>query len=225
MNCYCYETENEFIFCVEDAPGEILVNLESDTYWSKTDDGKFIKTYPTNLGWDDAWYLSPIYKEAVMSNFARLGQEWLTGRFDWREVLSFLAHTFTQNEIEWYIIGSTSEAALGVDVNPHDVDIAVHTRDFYKAKDLFTEYVIEPFGDNKGNWLVRYFGKLCIGGASVEVAADDKMNAENREIAYEKTIWNGCEVYVEPLRIRYEVEISRGREDRIKAIKDFYDKK
>ena len=221
MKCYCYETENEFIFCVEDAEGRILDILNADQYWTKTDEGKFTKIYPMNTNWDDAWYLNFEYKEAVKNNFVRLGQSWIEGEFDWKNVLSLLAQIFKENEIEWYVIGSISEAILGVDINPHDLDIAVHTRDFYKVKDLSYNYVIEPLGDNKGNWLVRYFGKLCVNGASVDIAADNKLNIENNREHYEKVSWNGYEIYITPLRERYDVEIQRNRKDRIKAIEEY----
>ncbi len=221
MKFYCEETEAEFIFCVENAEGKIYDNLQSDPYWKKTDATKFIKVYPTDTNWDDAWYLNQAYKEAVISNFERLGQAWIEGVFDWKKVLSVLARLFQENKIEWYIIGSASEAVLGVNIIPHDLDITVHTRDFYKVKELTREYVIEPLSDNKGNWIVRYFGKLCVDGASVDIAADDTLNRENNHQHYEKAIWNGYEVYVTPLRERYEVEIQRDRKDRIKAIAEY----
>lgn len=221
MKFYCYETETKFIFCVENAEGKIYENLQSDNYWAKTDDNRFIKVYPMDTNWDDAWYLNPTYKKAVIDNFAKFGQSWVLGKFEWENVLSLLAKMFFENEIEWYIIGSASEAVLGVNINPHDLDIAVHTRDFYKVKDLTSKYVIEPLGDNKGNWLVRYFGKLCVDGASVDIAADDKLNIENNREHYEKILWNGYEVYITPLRERYEVEIQRDRKDRIKAIEEY----
>lgn len=224
MKFYCYETETEFIFCVENAKGKIYENLQADRFWTKADDDKFVKIYPMDTGWDDAWYLIPEYKEAVKNNFTRLGQSWIKGIFDWKAVLSLLAQLFKENEIEWYIIGSASEAVLGVDVIPHDLDIAVHTKDFYKVKDLTCEYVIEPLGDNKGNWLVRFFGKLCVNGASVDVAADEKLNIENNREHYEKVLWNGYDVYITPLRERYEVEIQRDRKDRIKAIEKYMNK-
>jgi hypothetical protein len=225
MKCYCYETETEFIYCVENAEGKILDNLLSDSYWTKTDNGKFIKVYPMDTSWDDAWYLVPEYKEAVINNFANFGQSWLEGIFDWKKVLLFLAQKFTENGIEWYIIGSVSEAVLGVDIIPHDIDIVVHTKDFYKTKDLFHEYVIEPLVDNKGNWLVRFFGKLCIDGAGVDIAADDKMNIENHQPRYEKTTWKGYDVFVLPLKSRHEIEIQRDRKDRIRAIEEFISRK
>ena len=221
MKCYCYETEKEFIYCVEGAKGSAFDSLAADQYWAKTVEDKFIKTYPMDTGWDDAWYLNPEYKEAVKTNFARMGQAWIEREFDWKSVLSLLAQLFKENGIEWYIIGSTSEAVLGVDIFPHDIDIVVHTKDFYKVKNLTHEYVVEPLGDNKGNWLVRYFGKLCVNGASVDIAADDKLNIENNCEHYEKASWNGYEVYITPLSERYEVEIQRNRKDRITAIEEY----
>ena len=221
MKCYCYETETEFICCAEGAEGKIFDILNADRYWTKIDGEKFIKIYPLDTNWDDAWYLNPEYKKAVKDNFARMGQCWIEGVFDWKNVLALLAGMFKENEIEWYIIGSASEAVLDVNINPHDLDIAVHTKDFYKVKDLSRKYVIEPLGDNKGNWLVRYFGKLCVDGASVDIAADDKLNMENNREHYEKVLWNGYEVYITPLCERYEVEIQRDRKDRIKAIEEY----
>jgi len=219
MKCYCYETETQFIYCVEDAVGKAYENLLKDPFWTKTDDGKFVKTYPIDMGWDDAWYLIPDYKKAVINNFARLGQSWIEGVFNWDEVLLLLSQKFKENKIEWYIMGSISEAVLGIDIAPHDIDIVVHTRDFYRVRDLFREYVVEPLDDNKGNWIIRFFGKLCIDGASVDIAADDKFNAENCH--YEKTIWNGYELFITPLKKRYEVELQRDRKDRIAAIEDY----
>ena len=164
---------------------------------------------------------TPNNKEAVVSNFARMGKFWIEGVFDWKGVLLLLAEMFARNGIEWYIIGSVGEAVRGVDIAPHDIDIGVHTRDFYKVRDLTREYVIEPLGDNKGNWIVRYFGKLCIDGASVDIAADEKLNMENRKYPCDRVSWSGYDLFVEPLQKRYEVELQRGREDRIRAMEEF----
>ena len=37
MNCYCYETEKEFVFCVEDVDIRISDNLEA-AWFKKTED-------------------------------------------------------------------------------------------------------------------------------------------------------------------------------------------
>lgn len=222
MKFYCYETEAEFVYCVEAAEGKVYENLQADQFWRKTDDGKFVKIYPTNTGWNDAWYLDTKYKDAIVDNFARLGQSWIEGEFDWEKVLLFISRMFAKYAIEWWIGGSVSEAVLGVDIMPDDIDIFVHTKDFYKVKKLTYEYVVEPLADNKVNWLVRYFGKLCIDGASVDIAADEeKLNIENNRQNYERVSWKGYDLFITPLKNRYAVEIQRGRKDRIKAIEEY----
>jgi hypothetical protein len=89
------------------------------------------------------------------------------------------------------------------------------------VKDLFSEYTIEPFVDNKGTWLVRYFGKICMHNIIVDIVADEKMNLETNPQRYTKATWNGRDVFVEPLEERLRVERLRQRVDRIYAIEDF----
>lgn len=216
MKCYCYETETDFVLCVEDAG----MNYEEKILhaWYKKTDKRFLKIYSRNI--EDGGVCEED-KELIKRNFARLGQSMFEGVFDWQNILLLLAQKFSENGIEWYLFGSTSEALLGVNIKPNDMDIIVHTRDFYKVKSLFSDYVVEPFGDNKGTWIVRYFGRLCLEGALIDIAADDKMNMENHQHQYEKVLWNGFEVFIEPLQDRYKVEISRNRIDRIKAIEKY----
>jgi len=219
MKCYCYETETEFVLRVENVDTCFEKSLHA-AWFTKTENG-FIKSYPmidkdNGVGAED--------KEQIKRNFARLGQAMFEGVFDWKNVLRLLAQKFSDNGIEWYIIGSVSEAVLGVDVAPHDMDIIVHARDFFKVKNLFPDSVVEPFVDNKGTWLARYFGRLCLEGAIVDIAADEKMNLENHQHQYEKVSWNGYTIYIEPLQVRYQVEIGRKRVERIKAIEAYMNK-
>jgi len=73
--------------------------------------------------------------------------------------------------------------------------------------------------DNKGTWLVRYFGRLCLSGVLFDIVADDKMNLENHQ--YDKATWNNYDLYIENLQARYQLELKRGRENRIKAIETY----
>jgi hypothetical protein len=214
MKCYCYETETEFVFCVEDADAKLEDNLKA-AWFKKTDKG-FIKIYNKEM---ESNGVNAEDKEFVKRNFARLGQSMFEGAFDWKNALLLLAQKFMDNRIEWYIIGSISEAVLGVNIKPHDIDIIVHTKDFFKVKSIFADYVVEPFVDNKGTWLVQYFGRLCLDGAIIDIAADEKMNLEKYQ--YDKVSWNGYDVFIEPLQARYQVEIERKREERIKAIEAY----
>jgi len=222
MKCYCYETETEFVFCAEGANEKQEEGLK-DAWWKKNGD-RFLKIYPIIDTVHSAWYHNAEEKEAIKRNFARLGPSMFDGDFDWKSILLLLAEKFAENGIEWYIIGSVSEAVRGVQIKPHDLDIIVNTKDFFKVKTLFPENVVEPFVDNHGTWLVRYFGRLCVDGAIIDIAADEKMNLESGQHRYEKAIWNGIELWVEPLQDRYQVEIGRKRADRINAIEAFMEK-
>ena len=218
MKCFCRETESEFVYNVWGAEGKIADKLRAEMFWEQTGEGRFVKSYPTKTGLDDAWHLDAAYKETISRNFAANGKAWIEGRFDFERVFMFLARKLTDCGIEWHIIGSASERLAGAPIEPRDIDICVETRDFYKAKELFREYTIEPFVDNKGSWLVRYFGKLCVDGASVDVAADEKMNVKNLPYPLADISWNGFTLRAEPLAKRCETETRRGRIDRISAI-------
>ncbi len=213
LKCYCSETNTELIFCVQDVDSIYEQNLQ-DAWFKKSDD-KYVKRYPAEL--DEG--VSAYDIECVKRNFSQLGPSMFENISDWTNDLLLLAKTFADNEIEWYVIGSISEAVLGVDIIPHDIDIVVHTRDFYKVKDIFSDCVVEPFVDNKGTWLVRYFGRLCLSKGYIDVAADEKMNLGNHQ--YTNVHWNGYNLFIEPLQIRYETEVQRNRMNRIRAIEKY----
>jgi len=219
MKCYCYETETEFVLCVEDADIQSEYNLQA-AWYEQTDRG-YIKSYPKEM---DNNGVEEEDKELVKRNFAQLGQSMFEGVSDWKNALLLFAQKCLDNGIEWYIIGSVSEAVLGVNIKPRDIDIIVHTSDFFKVKNIFADSVVEPFFDNKGEWLVRYFGRLCLGGVMFDIAADEGMNLENHQHQYEKVTWNDYDIFIEPLQARYQVELDREREERIKAIETYIQK-
>lgn len=214
MKCYCYETETDFCLCVKDVENTQLENAIQHAWFEKIDNG-FIKVYPMK-GMDNG--VTEEDKEIIIRNFARLGPSMFEGMLncDWERALLTFTQKCKDNDIEWNVFGSLSEKIIGVDIKPHDIDIFVHTRDFFKVKNIFKSCVVEPFVDNKGEWLVRYFGRLCIDGVLFDIAAEDRLNRENHK--YDKVLWNGYDIYVEPLKIRYSLEIQRKRKDRLKAM-------
>jgi hypothetical protein len=225
MKCYCYETESDFIFCVQDVENTQLEYAIQHMTFNKND-SKFLMAYPQNE------FSNQYEKELVNKNFTHLGQEMFESLllgFDWKKPLELLTQKFNENKIEWYIVGSLCDAVRGVDVKPFDMDIVIHTKDYYKAKDIcylnFGNSIIFPFTDNQGRLAMRYFGRMFLAGALVEIAAHEKWNIESRLLQYEKTSWNGFEVYMVSLQQRYQIEIARNREDRIKAIKEYMNKK
>lgn len=207
MKCFCYETESEFILCVESAEKKYMDTIRAAYFQEK--DNAFIKTYPKDADG----------KELVEKNFPVLGEFMFKNESDWKEALRVFAEKCSCNGIEWYITGSVSETLIGVNINPHDIDIVVHTRDFYRLKNIFSDFVVEPFSDLKDTWAVRFFSRLCINGVMVDIASDEKRNLGNHE--YSRVSWNGYEIFAELLEVRYQIELDRNRTDRIKAIEEY----
>lgn len=221
MICSCYETNSEFIFSVEDVENAQLENFVRYKGWKKTD-SKLLMPYPLHM------FSNVCEKDLISSNFSRLGQALFESGlygFDWEKPLQLLAQKFEENGIEWYLIGSASDAVRGVDVKPSDIDIVIHTRDYNKVKNLFYSYysdsIISPFTDNKGLFPLQYVARSFLAGALFEIAADENWNLGNRQPIYEKISWHGYNFYVEALQLRYRIELGRKREDRVKAIEAY----
>jgi hypothetical protein len=235
MNCYCYETDSEFFFCVEGVEDTQLEYAIQHMAWVKND-GKFIRSYPQST------FSSQDEKERISGNFVRLGQSLFESSlvgFDWKKPLDLVAQKFTANGIEWYIVGSVSDAVRGVNISPFDIDIVVRTKDFHKTKGIcfsaFPEAIIAPF-DTQGTLALQYFGRMFLAGAMVEIVADERWNLDYRQPEnensvwrdygytkpeYIKATWRGYDVYLETLQHRYETEVKRNRTDRIKAIEEW----
>jgi len=207
MKCYCVETKDKFTYYVENIEPEDIKIFEKDAWWKK-EGNKFIKEYPNNFE----------NKEIIKANFQRLGESMFRNEGNWEKSLEIFAEKCSVENIEWYITGSVSEAIIGVKITPHDIDIIVNENDFYKLRDLFLEYLIEPFVDTNG-WLVKYFGKICIDGKLFDIVADKKVFEYFNN--YDYVLWKKYKTKIEPIKKRYEIEIQRNRVERIEKIKEY----
>jgi len=208
MKCYCYEKDNKFVWCVENAPQDDF----NSRGFEKVGD-KYFREYPLKeFHWAED-------KRIIAKNFARLGASYFLCKGDWKIAMATFAQKCKANNLKWYTTGSISEALMGVDIKPGDIDIIAHTSDFFKMREIFSAYTIEPFVDNKGNWILRYFARLCIDGCQIEIAADESRNEENH--LYEPITWQSYDLKVEPLKERYAIEVQRNRQDRVDAIKKY----
>jgi hypothetical protein len=219
MKCYCFETDTHFTFYVEGVEDAMLENVILHMEWEKTDD-KFLLAYPLNA------FTNQREKELISENFTSLGQAMFESSFmgfDWEKPLDLLAQEFNENDIEWYIVGSVCDTVRGIKIKPFDMDIVVKTEDYYKAKDIcyasFPESVIAPFTEHKNICPLKYFGRLFLAGAMVDVAADEHWNMGNRK--YEKSSWMGHGLLLDDFQTRYETEIARNRESRINAFNKY----
>jgi len=248
MKCYCYETDSAFTFCVEDVENALLEDVIMHMAWKKAD-GKFLMSFPQNA------FSNQREKELVSGNFNRFGQamfESLLAGIDWKTPLEMVAQKFNENGIEWYIVGSAGDAVRGIDIKPFDIDIVVHTRDYHKAKEVcylnYPDSIISPFtgsddisqlkyNDNPMGYFInplKYFGRMFLAGAMIEVAADEIWDSESRKpehkksvwaryehSGYEEIMWRGYVIHLESLQHRHQIEIARKRDDRIKAFEKY----
>jgi len=208
MNCYCIENNEKFIFCVENVEEEFIHNVEHA--WFKRDNDKFVKEYPKDIN----------NKNIIKNNFMNIGESMFKSHGNWRDSLKIFAERCKKEKIRWYVFGSASEAIIGVDIKPFDLDIIIHVDDFYKVETLFLEYLIEPFVDYKDTWVVQFFGRICIEGIMIDIAAEKKLNEENSE--YETIFWENYDIKIYPLLKRYNIEKEgKNREERIKKMEEY----
>ncbi len=214
MKCYAELLDNKFTYYIEGVPEENETFVTS-MFMQKVGD-RFIKEYGMNE------YIEP---ELLNCNYCRLVEKMVEDQGkNWENALLFWIEIVKNHDIEWYLRGSAVDAVRGARIVPHDLDIAIHTRDFFKIKDIFRDYVIEPFIDNHGTWVVRFFGRLCLEKVMVDVDADESDNAENYEFTYEEVQWHGHTILMEPFEKRYHTEILRGRIDRIEKLDELREK-
>ena len=67
MHCYYYETDAEFIFCVENVENAAIENFIKHEGWTRTNNG-FSMPYPSHM------FNNPHDKERIGGNFTCLGQ-------------------------------------------------------------------------------------------------------------------------------------------------------
>ncbi|HEV2066220.1 MAG TPA: hypothetical protein VGR08_05245 [Thermomicrobiales bacterium] len=208
MRCHAFRENDAFILCAEDVP-PALTSVVEGAYFQQEGD-RFVKRFSSSV--ED--------QDQVARNFPRLAPAMFAGQdADWEAALMTFADCCADAGIEWYVTGSACDAVRGVPITPHDLDLVIHTGDFWRARDAFRPEMVEPFVDNSGTWVVRYFGRICLANVQVDVVADPSRDADAHH--YETVEWHGSRIKVEPFEVRHRTEIERGRHDRIAAFDAF----
>jgi hypothetical protein len=73
---------------------------------------------------------------------------------------------------EWVLVGSTSLALQGVDMDPEDIDILADKKGAYEIAELLREYEIQPVIFSRSELFASHFGKFNIQGVHVEIMGD-----------------------------------------------------
>lgn len=210
MKCYCEERDGRFLYIVEDVPEAYREALE--IAWFKLQDGCFIKNV----------YAAAIPDKALVSaNFARLGpDQFRSGGTSWRTALECFHHLAAEHGIGYILTGSASVAIRGIDITPNDLDILVDEQDFWKARELFADNLIEPMMDyGDALWLVRYSGRLCLEETRIDINAGPKPLLRLGEV--ETVNWNGLSIRAQSLAACLEHYRTENRTGRVEAIETY----
>jgi hypothetical protein len=108
---------------------EYINNIEGA--WFRQNGNKYTKEYPNTIN----------NKEIIKNNFERIGESMFKSEGDWKKSLKIFAEKCIKENIKWYITGSTSEAIIGVEIMPHDIDIVIEVDDFYKVEEIFNRTI------------------------------------------------------------------------------------
>jgi hypothetical protein len=188
--------------------------------FSKVEDG-FARIYPA-----DSPHLDQIYQ-----NFTRHAEEMIlqmAGKHSapWEKALLAFLQRVDQQNIAWWLVGSTALAVRGLDIMPHDIDLSVDDEGAHKLGEILLDYLIEPVQDSRG-WISNWFGRAFlrariewVGGVDPKVDDDEitdygPLAASRREMIN----WQGYQIYVPPLDLQLEVSKRRGLTDRVEKIK------
>jgi predicted nucleotidyltransferase len=88
------------------------------------------------------------------------------------EALRVISRVLKDRDIEWVLVGSTSLALQGVNVDPKDIDILTDKRGAYEIAILLKEYEIQPVTFSRSELFASHFGKFNIQGVPVEIMGD-----------------------------------------------------
>ena len=116
-------------------------------------------------------------------------------------------------------IGSITASIRGVNIIPRDIDVIVDVCDFWRAKDVYGEFIIEPFSECLEDDVVRFFGKININNIVIDISAKPK-NIYGRH-TIEMLCWNGHIIKSQTLELLYRVYQKNARDDYIKAIDEY----
>lgn len=88
------------------------------------------------------------------------------------EALRVISRFLKDREIEWVLVGSTSLALQGVNVDPKDVDILTDKKGAYEIAEVLREYEIQPVFFSRSELFASHFGKFNIRGIHIEIMED-----------------------------------------------------
>jgi hypothetical protein len=181
--------------------------------------------------------------DQAFENFAREGEEMILQQAglrtaDWRLALSAVIERIRDTRGLWFLIGSASLAARGLEVTPADVDIVTNVETAFEFGDLLADFLVEPVAQHAG---FGWFGRaMC--HARVEWLGGTLTNPEHLPPSFfptsepesfwpadgswwETIPWEGRAIRVPPLENQVRVAEAKGVADRAAVIRQWIDAK
>lgn len=184
-------------------------------------DGGVARSFPASSGFIDEAY----------AGFSLLGPAMLEhhaadGATRWEDALTTTLRRAESAGVGLFLVGSGAIAVHGARVVPGDIDLVVSDEDARRLAEEFVDVLVEPLTPTDG-WISRWFSRAFLDGCRVEWAggvetwADDSAPTDFGPVALDHSIellWRGHTVRVPPLDLLRDVNLRRGRHDRVAAI-------
>lgn len=183
------------------------------------------KTFPADL--PNLEQIKSYYAAHAQEMFNQLGY---FAPIPWQDALCFFLERVQSTSIRWWLTGSCAACIRGIDLNPHDVDIMVDSRDIPQIEECFADVIIEPIINTQG-WLTKDFGVL-FAHARIDIASDPVAALDDPEpldcgpyaqAHLEQVNWRGFDIPVPPLSLQIAVNRKRERWERVQRMQAWLD--
>ncbi len=216
-----YDNEGQIRFAISRFDKKYRKILDMCFYQEQ--DGIFCKDFPKEYP----------HIDKVRKNFENHGKKMFDqiGYFSnipWEEALLSFCQMVEGYDIDWWLVGSCASCLRGIELNPHDVDIMIDSKDVAIISQIFSDYLIEPLVDTKG-WMTKDFGVIFF-KARIDIASDpvkeldDPLPVDCGPTARDnlETInWRGFPVRIPPIEFQLNSNRIRGRYKRVELIEKY----
>lgn len=128
-----------------------------------------------NNGYIKAYPRKARYINRMMERYATYAQQMFDqlGYFapiPWEKALEQFCSRMEHSGIRWWLTGSYAACVRGINLQPHDIDIMIDSKDVDIMTERFKDVLIEPIVDTNG-WLTKDFGVVFM-DVRIDIASD-----------------------------------------------------
>lgn len=222
-----YKTEGGQVYFllsdVEPVYRDAVRGWAKDRHGGELNDGHFFGRFPANS----------LFLDVARQGFTRYAPDMFAQMsglrpFDWERSLETFLQRVQEYDIDWWLPGSVALAIRGIDVAPHDIDIATDDKGAYSLATLLQDVLVEPLEDSRG-WISNWFGRSFLYGrvewvGGIDPSVDEPVPVDFGPRAMsrlERVTWRGYELRVPPLDLQLLVSERRGLTERAEKIRRY----